>query len=167
MSKRKWFILRFLGLAVMALASSACPQALAQAVLPTWPPLAVAELKDYCRQKGHMPSNNEEIDQVLIKIYTKLQGNPPDAATQPTTNGSWRVLGNVKISLDGIARNAPLAAWRKDPPQNWNALGSMTLVVVTDGQKDCFAWVSALEGTPLRDGNNEAIIVGGRCEPPL
>lgn len=130
--------------------------------------MAARILKSYCKEKGHLPYSQAEMDDVLVRIYTQINGNPPDfnspnMADKPATQGPWRILDNVRIKLDGTARNAPIAQWRRNPPDDWIVSGP-SIVIVTDGQEDFYIWSSGTGTTPIVDASNQAIIISGKCE---
>jgi hypothetical protein len=130
--------------------------------------MAARILKNYCKEKGHLPYSQEEMDDVLIRMYTQINGNPPDftnpnMAGKPATQGPWRILDNVRIKLDGGARNAPISQWRRNPPDNW-IVPWPSIVIVTDGQEDFYIWSSGTGTTPIVDASNQAIIISGHCE---
>jgi len=122
--------------------------------------LADSELKRFFKEHGHLPRSGHDKDEFLTRLYTSANLNSPPPTVKPFNLRAWRVLGSYAICLDGAARSANLALWRKDPPKNWWAK-ACSVAVTTDGDHDYYIWAPDLEGYPLRDEHRQALLIGG------
>jgi len=125
----------------------------------------VDALRSYYTVHKTLPQQISDQDQALNQIYQQAFGSPPDPSVQITTNGAYRVLGNLRLCTDQTIRNAPMAQWRKNPPDNWTAPAN-SIVILVDGGSQYLIWCAAINGVPMRDQNQNAILLSGDFNPP-
>lgn len=132
------------------------PQGLGEGAVVAKMRTASAAVKRFYAAHGVMPSSAPELDSVLRDIY------PPEmfgTAMPIVSDGSYRVLSDVRIAVDPTIVNCNPDLWRADPPDRFNGVPAYNVVILTDGQKTYTIWAASISGNPILDSNNRAIII--------
>jgi hypothetical protein len=122
-------------------------------------------LRSYYARYKVFPQSTSDLDEALRQIYTQVFGMSPDPNMQITSEGPFRVLGNLRIRMDDTIRNAPIAQWKENPPDNWNAPAN-SIVILVDGGSQYIVWCAAINGVPIRDQNKYCILFYADLNPP-
>ena len=113
---------------------------------------AVDAMREWHQAHGSLPSSDADLRALLLSIYQRISGTSP---SQPMTyEGNSRVLGTIRLTLDPTIRNAPIAVWKTNPPENWMQPANSTNILI-DGEHQYVIWTAELNGAPMRDANKK------------
>ena len=111
--------------------------------------LAAAEsrLKVYMDNHDHFPSNVSEFDECLSQIAGSTNNS-----SEIATNGKYRTLGLYAIAVDSSLAGIPVVNGKPIVPNHISGPAN-TIVLLSDGDRNCVGWIAGTDGRPVTNGD--------------
>lgn len=109
---------------------------------------AASSLQDYYKSNKSLPRFDNDMDKFMSGQYKSIMSKTADSGWSPSTAGSQRTFGNMRMFYDSRAGNIPRVNNKYQFPQEWGGEAD-SVAIATDGNANAVVYYIGPDQKPM------------------